>query len=87
VNNANLSSFAIINMVANTINLAFVNLGSGAVTLESLYGVLAPNPNSDAPSVYGDVNFIEGVTYKGNPAQNYVNNGGGITIGPRGGGF
>jgi hypothetical protein len=86
VQNADLSSFTAINMAADTINLINVNLGSGPVVLDSLFGVLAPDPNTGASSVFGDVNFIQGVTYKGNPAQNYVNNGGGITIGALGGG-
>ena len=75
VNNADLSSFSIINMAANTINLSDVNLGSGIVTLKSLLGLL--NVGSSVP---GDVNFIENVSYKGGLAQNYVNNGGGITV-------
>ena len=84
VNNADFTSFAVVNMAANTINLSDVAFGgSSSVTLRSLYGVLAPSPNTGAASVYGDVNFIQGVTYGGNPAQNYVNNGGGITVGTR----
>lgn len=81
VNNANLSSFGAVNMAARTINLVNVAFGEGSsVNLQSLYGVLAPNPNTGAVSVPGDVNFIRNVTYAGSPAQNYVNNGGGITI-------
>jgi aspartate 1-decarboxylase len=81
VNNANLDSFGAVNMAANTINLLNVAFGTGSsVSLESLNGVLAANPNTGAASVPGDVNFIQNVTYGGNPAQNYVNNGGGITV-------
>jgi hypothetical protein len=80
VNNANLTSFGVVNMAANTINLFNVAFGDGQVTLKSLDGILAPNPNTGAASVPGAVNFLQNVTYKGNPAQNYVNNGGGITI-------
>ena len=81
VNNADFSSFGVVNMAANTINLLNVAFGTGSsVSLESLNGVLAANPNTGAASVPGDVNFIQNVTYAGNPAQNYVNNGGGITI-------
>jgi len=80
VNNTDFSAFAVVNMAANTINLLDVAFGSGsAVTLRSLYGVLAPNPNTGAASVQGDVNFISGVTYGGDPAQNHI--GSGITIG------
>ncbi len=80
VENANLSDYGTVNMSANTINLLNVAFGAGSsVNLQSLYGVLAPNPNTDAASVPGDVNFIQNVTYGGKPAQNAVN-GGGITI-------
>jgi len=76
VNNANFSNFGVVNMAANTINLSDVAFAAGsAVTLKSLLGVL--NVGSSVP---GHVNFIQNVTYGGNPAQNYVNNGGGITV-------
>ena len=76
VNNANLTGFSVVNMAANTINLMNVAFGAGsAVTLASLNGVL--NLGSSVP---GDVNFISNVTYGGDPAQNHVNNGGGITV-------
>ena len=77
VNNADFSSYSVVNMAANTINLSNVNLGSGVVTLESLLGLL-----NIGSSRSGYVNFIENVTYKNGPAQNYVNNGGGITVRP-----
>ncbi len=81
VNNTDLAAFGAVNLAAHTINLKNVAFGSGSsVNLQSFYGVLAPNPNTGAGSVSGDVNFISNVTYGGNPAQNYVNNGGGITI-------
>jgi hypothetical protein len=76
VNNANLTSYGVVNMAANTLNLSDVSFAAGsAVTLKSLLGVL--NVGSSVP---GHVNFIQNVTYGGNPAQNYVNNGGGITV-------
>jgi hypothetical protein len=79
VNNADFSSFGVVNMAANTINLSSVAFGgTSAVTLKSLNGVLAPSPNTGAVSVPGDVNFINNVTYGGNPAQNYINSG--ITV-------
>ncbi|HXI73412.1 MAG TPA: FecR family protein [Verrucomicrobiae bacterium] len=81
VYNADLAAYGAVNMAANTINLINVAFGAGStVSLQSLNGVLAPNPNTGAVSVPGAVNFINNVTYGGNPAQNYVNNGGGITI-------
>jgi hypothetical protein len=81
VNSWDFTPYAQVNMAANTINLNDVELGYGNVTLKSLNGVLAANPNTGAVSVPGDVNFIQNVTYNGgNPAQNYVNNGSGITV-------
>ena len=80
VNNANLAAYGVVNMAANTINLFNVAFGNGLVTLKSLNGVLAPNPNTGAVSVPGDVNFLYNVTKNGSPAQNFVNNGGGITV-------
>ena len=83
VNNTDFSTFDTVNMAANTINLTDVAFGSGStVMLACQSGELAPNPNTGAASVPGDVNFITGVTYAGNPAQNYINpiNGHGITI-------
>lgn len=76
VNNADLTAYGTVNMSANTINLSDVAFGAGSsVTLKSLFGLL--NIGSSIP---GDVNFIRNVTYGGNPAQNYVNNGGGIIV-------
>ncbi|MEY4917202.1 MAG: hypothetical protein RL616_1115 [Verrucomicrobiota bacterium] len=76
VKNANLTQMGTVNMSANTINLSDVSFAGGsAVTLKSLLGLL--NVGSSVP---GKVNFIQNVTYGGNPAQNYVNNGGGITV-------
>ena len=74
VNNTDFSSFGVVNMAAKTINLSNVAFGNGSsVTLSSLLGLL--NIGSSVP---GDVNFIQNVTYGGNPAQNYI--GKGITI-------
>lgn len=75
VNNADFSSFPTVNMAAHTINLSDVNLGAGAVTLRSFLGAL--NVGS---SQSGYVNFIQNVVYNSGPAQNFVNNGGGITV-------
>ena len=80
-NNLDFADYGVVNMAAHTINLINVAFGGGSsVTLQSFNGVLAPNPNTGAFSVPGDVNFIRNVTYGGNPAQNFVNNGGGITV-------
>ena len=78
--------YASVNMAANTINLLNVAFRSGSlVTLTSANGVLAPNPNTNAASVPGDVNFINNVTYGGSPAQNAIN--AGITISSIGNGI
>jgi hypothetical protein len=78
--------YATVNMAANTINLINVAFQSGsAVSLASTSGLLAPNPNTGAASVTGDVNFISNVTYAGSPAQNAI--GSGITISSLGNGI
>jgi len=72
--NADLSSFAVVNLAANTIDLSNVAFGAGSsVTLRSLLGLL--NVGSSLP---GYVNFVQNVTYGGSPAQNYL--GHGITV-------
>jgi hypothetical protein len=69
----NLNSATAINMSARTINLSNINFPGGLqVQLNSQNGMLAPNPNTNAASVVGDVNFIHNVTYGNQPAQNYV---------------
>jgi len=74
VQNADLSSFPNVNMTAHTINLQNVSFGAlSTVNLTSFFGLLAPSPNSGATSLPGYVNFISGVTYGGQPAQNFVN--------------
>jgi len=74
VSHADFSPFAAVNLAANTINLDNVSFGAGSrVTLKSLLGLL--NVGSSVP---GYVNFIQNVTYGGNPAQNYI--GSGITV-------
>jgi hypothetical protein len=61
-------------MTAHTINLQNVSFGAlSTVNLTSFFGLLAPSPNSGATSLPGYVNFISGVTYGGQPAQNFVN--------------
>ena len=79
VQNADLSGYATVNMAAHTVNLLDVAFGgSSAVNLHSYFGALASNPNTGQVSVPGYVNFINGVTYGGDPAQNHI--GSGITI-------
>jgi hypothetical protein len=69
----NMNSASGINMSARTINLSNINFASGSqVSLNSANGLLAPNPNTSAASVVGDVNFITKVTYNHVPAQNDV---------------
>lgn len=71
-----LSSYASVNMSAHTLNLLNVAFGGGStVNLSSYNGLLAPSPNTGQASLPGYVNFINGVTYGGAPAQNYINNG------------
>jgi fibronectin-binding autotransporter adhesin len=71
--NIDFSSFSTVNIAAHTINLANVAFGGGsAVNLQSNIPTLALNPNTNAVSVPGEVNFITGVTYGGNPAQGSV---------------
>jgi len=70
---------ATVSLAATTVNLLNVAFSNGSVvSLASANGVLAPNPNTGAASVPGDVNFIHNVTYGGSPAQNAIGNG--ITI-------
>jgi len=73
-----------VNLDARTINLTKVDFRSGAdVTLVSGLGRLAPNPNTNAPSVPRKVNFIRDVTYGGVPAQQFVSTSvGGSATGP-----
>jgi hypothetical protein len=74
VNNANFNSFPTVNMTAHTINLSNVSFAIGSTEmLKCFSGQLAGSPNTGAVSVPGDVNFITGVTYGGQPAQTHVN--------------
>jgi hypothetical protein len=80
--NLDFGGFATVNMTAHTINLTNADFANGsAVSLTSHFGVLAAGANTNQPSVPGDVNFINNVTYGGSPAQNHiVSSGPGITI-------
>ena len=68
---------------ARTIKLTNVNFRfNSRVTLESLVGKLAPNPNSGRPAVPGFVNFVKNVNYGGSPAESFViQNGAGSSSG------
>ena len=67
---------------ARTLVLQDVNFSARSdVALLSANGNLAPNPNTGQTVVPGDVNFINDVTYGGEPAQNFV--GDKIQIGKR----
>ena len=88
VANQNLCAFSTINMTAHTVNLLDVNFGSGStVNLNSFFGLSRPIPTRARSSSPGYVNYINNVTYGGNPAQNYTTVGGsgaGINIGHSG---
>jgi hypothetical protein len=79
VNNSDFSSFSVVNMAANTIALNNVSFGAdSSVMLRSLLGLLNVEQAS-GQAVPGYVNFYN-VKYGNDPAQNHVNNGGGITV-------
>jgi len=73
LDNVDVSSAQAISIAARTVNLSNINFPSGSsVYLSSQNGLLAPNPNTGASPVVGDVNFITHVLYNGAPAQNFV---------------
>ena len=70
VNNTDVSSFVKDVISADTVVLQNVIFGTGSVVdLQSSSGLLAPNPNTSASVVPGDVNFVTGVFYGTTPAQ------------------
>jgi hypothetical protein len=70
VNNTDLSTFVKDVISADTVILQNVIFGTGSVVdLQSSSGLLAPNPNTRAAVVPGDVNFVTGVFYGTTPAQ------------------
>jgi hypothetical protein len=71
VQNSDLSNLSSVAISAYTVVMANVNL-SGAVSLTCFNHVLAPNPNTGAAIIPGDVNFKTGVMYQGAPAQQFV---------------
>lgn len=65
--------FATINLGARTIALSDVAFPAGStVRLVSEQGLLAPHPNTGAAVQPGFVNFVQHVTYGGDPAQDHV---------------
>ena len=62
VKNTDFTSWAVVNMAANTINLLNVAFGNGTVNLKSLNGIW-----HNGSVVYGDVNNLGGNTYNGKP--------------------
>ncbi|HXB01986.1 MAG TPA: FecR family protein [Opitutaceae bacterium] len=82
VQNLDFGGFQTVNMTAHTINLANIDFSSGSVVrLTSHFNALAGGPNTNQASVPGDVNFISGVNYNGQPAQGHlVASGPGIII-------
>lgn len=83
VNGVGFAGLSAINMAASTINLSSVDFpANSTVLLSSRLGQLAGQPNTGQASVPGYVNFITGVNYGGQPAQNFINKG--ITITPNG---
>ncbi len=69
--NTDMSNVGALNVNAHTVvlmNFALPNNGSATFTVAN--GVLAPNPNTSAGIVPGDLNFIKNVTYQGALANN-----------------
>lgn len=79
IDTVGLSNLRSISLGAQTLDLKNINFPAGSsVSLASSLGILAPQPNTGANSIPGHVNFIQNVSYGGNPAQNAIGNG--ITI-------
>ncbi len=73
MNGPSFGNVSTIALTARTINLSNVDFLNGTiVNLSSQLGQLAANPNTGAASVPGHVNFIQNVSYNGNPAQLFV---------------
>jgi hypothetical protein len=71
--NEDFSSFQTVNLSAHTVILQNVQFAIGSkVTILTDTGILAPNPNTSASVVPGDLNFYNGVTVGGLPAQNFM---------------
>ena len=72
-NNIDLSSFVKAAISAHTVVLLNVQFALGSVVdIQTDRGGLAPNPNTGASVVPGILNMVNGVTYGGLPAQNFM---------------
>jgi hypothetical protein len=71
--NQDLSSFQTVNISAHTVVLENVAFALGSVVdIQTDTGILAAHPNTGATVVPGELNFINGVTVGGLPAQNFM---------------
>lgn len=83
VQNTSFTGAADVNIAGHTVVLNQVDFAQGSsVTLSSLLGQLAPNPNTGQQVQGGFVNYIQNVNYGGAPAQNFTGAGQPITIRP-----
>jgi hypothetical protein len=81
VQNTSFSGAADVNIAGHTVVLNQVDFASGSsVTLSSLIGQLAADPNTGKQVQGGFVNYINNVNYGGAPAQNFTGPGQPITI-------
>lgn len=79
--NTTFTGAADVNVAGHTVVLNQVDFASGStVTLSSLLGQLAANPNSGQQVQGGFVNYIRNVSYGGAPAQDFTGPGRPITI-------
>ncbi|MFO1501445.1 MAG: FecR family protein [Verrucomicrobiota bacterium] len=79
--NTSFTGAADVNIAGHTVVLNQVDFASGStVTLSSLLGQLAANPNSGQQVQGGFVNYIRNVNYGGAPAQDFTGPGRPITI-------
>lgn len=73
IQNTTFSQAGTVSISAHTVVLNTVDFANGStVNLNCNSGSLAPNPNTAAAVVPGDVNYIRGVTYGGQPAENFT---------------
>jgi hypothetical protein len=67
------STLLAVNLSAHTVVLQNVQFAIGStVDIKTDTGLLAPYPNTGAAIVPGDLNMVNGVTYGGLPAQNFI---------------
>jgi hypothetical protein len=63
--NADFSSFAVVNMAANTLVFVGDSFGTGPINLATGQGISAPGINENNPIQNGEANFISGNTWNG----------------------